>query len=166
MHGFKFMLPCLAFFVWMIASGSAVNTYGYSYDAAGNLATRIDALGHVTQYTHNVYDEISQITYPTNPAVSFQYDALGRPTSMTDGSGTTTWGWDSASRNNTYGQSAIGQGLAYSYDAESHREIGDRHAAALNSAYGLPSCKSVPVPNGINLRRFWDAERDIFPGGR
>jgi RHS repeat-associated protein len=95
--------------------------YSYAYDPAGNLASRTDAMSRVIQYSYNPYNQVAQVTYPTNSAVNFSYDATGRLTNMTDISGTTTWSWDSSGRNTGSNQSAIGQAIGYTLDAEGHR---------------------------------------------
>ena len=79
----------------------------YSYDVLGNLETQTDARGCITTLG---YDELSRLkskTYTgpgacdTTTDVSYTYDqggasakALGRRTSMSDGSGSTSWNYD------------------------------------------------------------------------
>lgn len=78
------------------ADGSQV-TYRYE-DTTSRLRQRIDETLQVTQYNYNRDDTLSDISYtntavPTAP-VAFGYDAsYNRVTSMTDGTGTTRYGY-------------------------------------------------------------------------
>jgi len=67
---------------------------------SGRLATVADALGQVTTYTYYPDNQVQQVSYNsaltgrTTPSVSFTYDAIfGRPATMTDGTGLTTYAY-------------------------------------------------------------------------
>jgi RHS repeat-associated protein len=79
-----------------------MGTWQYTYDGAGNLKTQADARGCVTSMS---YDRLNRLTGKTfsgscagTAAVTYGYDAgtngKGQRTSMTDASGSTTWGYD------------------------------------------------------------------------
>jgi RHS repeat-associated protein len=85
------------------------HTTAYSYDDAGNVLTKQDPGGSCTvtpyagctTYTYDVADELTDITY-TDPATSdvtdITYDDDGQRVAMTDGTGTSTWAYDSLHR--------------------------------------------------------------------
>lgn len=72
----------------------------------------------MTAYQYNAYGLPTVVDYPGDPDVGFTYDALGRRTGMTDGSGTTTWAYDVMGRLVTTSQSAGGATVSYSYAPE------------------------------------------------
>lgn len=84
------------------ATGTNFNRERYTaYDVVGNLLTRIDGEGRVTNYTYSEPDgKLSSIAYPATPAENstFQYDAYGRMTTVTDGTGTRTKTFDADAR--------------------------------------------------------------------
>jgi RHS repeat-associated protein len=76
------------------ADGAATK---FTYEpASGRLSTRTDALGQVTTYTYDRSDNLTNIAYTnalhTTPSVGFTYDTVyNRQTTMTDGTGTTSY---------------------------------------------------------------------------
>jgi RHS repeat-associated protein len=81
----------------------------YDYDALGNLKTQTDARGCMTTLNYDALNRLETKTYSgplaqcdNTPDVSYGYDlgenALGLRTSMTDGSGFTTWTYDERGR--------------------------------------------------------------------
>ncbi len=70
----------------------------YQYDANGNQKQRTNALAQAIKYTLDNDDRLTNVTYPTGTGVTNGYDDDGRPISMTDASGTTTWTYDKADR--------------------------------------------------------------------
>jgi RHS repeat-associated protein len=97
----------------------------YGYDESGRLASIRDPLGQIKQYAYTVDDRPAAISYSyalnATPRVGFAYDAnFPRPTSMTDGIGTTTYAYvPPGSLGALQLQSEAGpQGaISYSYDA-------------------------------------------------
>ncbi|MGQ0744398.1 MAG: RCC1 domain-containing protein [Acidimicrobiales bacterium] len=101
------------------------------HDAVGNLIRRIDpggdcgaspAVGCRT-YTYDLANQLRGIDYsdPATPDVTaLTYDPVGRRTAMTDGTGTSTWTWDSLGRlsASTTGATVAGggQSVGYGYD--------------------------------------------------
>ncbi len=91
-----------------------------SYDAAGNPATLTapnGGTGLVTTFAYDAGNQLTGITYSdsTTPAVTNTYDDSGRRTSMVDGSGTTSYTWDSLDRL-TATTATIGGTVSYAYD--------------------------------------------------
>jgi RHS repeat-associated protein len=69
------------------------------YDAAGYLVRETNARGISANYTWDVNGNLLQITYSDQtPSVAFTYDAHDRLTKVVDGSGTTEFTYDIASR--------------------------------------------------------------------
>lgn len=97
-----------------------VTTYGY--DPAGNLVTKKDPGGTCvtpktgcTTYTYDAADRRSSVDYsdPATPDVTaIGYDANSQRISMTDGTGTSSWAWDSLHRmtSSTRGTTTVGYG--------------------------------------------------------
>jgi RHS repeat-associated protein len=75
-------------------------TTGYTYDLLGNRLTQTDANQKTTRYAYDAANQLTNITYndPSTPDVSYSYDGAGRRISMTDGTGTSTYGYDSLGR--------------------------------------------------------------------
>jgi len=90
----------------------------YAYDAGGNLVTQIDAKLQATDFYYNARNELTGKAYalgvnpagytrpgtPTTYAAQYGYDesghgeSLGRRTTMTDTSGSTSWTYDTRGR--------------------------------------------------------------------
>ncbi len=70
----------------------------YEYDAAGNLV-RFTSLSDCTvRYMYNELDAVVKRTADGEAGALCRYDADGRITGMTDGSGTSAFGYDAAGR--------------------------------------------------------------------
>jgi RHS repeat-associated protein len=102
------------------------------YDRAGNLTMLEDHGGTCfgqtktgcTTFSYDAADQPSGIDYsdPATPDVTnIVYDLAGRRTSMTDGTGTSTWGWDSLHRMTSSATPGGGQ-VGYGYDFEGNLE--------------------------------------------
>jgi RHS repeat-associated protein len=89
----------------------------YSYDLAGNERTLTDPAGQVTTRTYDAANELLSLTYSDGKthAVTFAYDADGQRTSMTDGTGTSSWSYDSLHRI-TSTKTGAGATVTYAYD--------------------------------------------------
>ncbi|WP_197024713.1 RHS repeat-associated core domain-containing protein [Cellulomonas sp. KRMCY2] len=88
----------------------------YTYDTAGRRATSTDAAGRTTAYAYDRAGLLATVTYPdaqhasysydaagqvvgidysdTTPDVTYTYDAAGRATAVTDGTGQTDYSYD------------------------------------------------------------------------
>jgi RHS repeat-associated protein len=105
-------------------------TTTHGYDSAGNLATVQNQGGNCaaipkvncTSRTYDAAGQLTSITYSdgTTPNVSnITYDANGRRSGMTDGTGSSVWAYDSLGRLSTSTNGA-GSTLGYVYDLAGH----------------------------------------------
>lgn len=95
-------------------------TTNYTYDGAGNRLTLVDAQSprQTTSYTYDVANELTAISYSdgrTPNVTNITYDADSQRTGMTDGTGTSSWAWDSLHRM-TSSTNGAGQTVGYGYD--------------------------------------------------
>ena len=91
-----------------ITEGST-NSQTFIYDNLGRIKSAsqvIDTSTYTVQYGYNALGQITSITYPTNRGVSQTYDAIGRMSSIADGSTTYL---------NGLSFNAAGQALAFTY---------------------------------------------------
>ncbi len=91
-------------------------------DPAGRIVTSTDPAGQVTTFGHDAAGETTSITYSdtSTPKAVYAYDPVGRRISLVDGTGTSTWTYD------TFGEvvaqkQGSGAVVGYGYD-----ENGDR----------------------------------------
>jgi len=84
---------------------------------AGNQRTLTDPAGQVTNRNYDAANELVSLTYSDGktPAVAFAYDTDGQCTSMTDGTGTSSWSYDSLHRI-TSTKTGAGTTVTYAYD--------------------------------------------------
>lgn len=90
----------------------------YTYDGNGNRLTKTDQMGRTTTWTYDKDNEMASIAYSdgvTPNVTQVQYDADGQRTKLSDGSGTSSWGYDSLNRITSFTDGG-GNSLAYSYD--------------------------------------------------
>jgi RHS repeat-associated protein len=101
------------------SSGTSASTF----DPAGNLATLTTAGGKAT-YGYDAADQLTSITYSlpaagyaAAPNVTYGYDADGHRTSMTDGTGNTSYTYDTLARlqSTTNGGGSV---TSYNYDLD------------------------------------------------
>ncbi|MFO1350159.1 MAG: RHS repeat-associated core domain-containing protein [Gammaproteobacteria bacterium] len=73
-----------------------------TYDAAGNLKTQTDARNQTTTYTYDKLNRLTQAAFADATSITYTYDqganGIGRLTTMTDPSGSTTWAYDALGR--------------------------------------------------------------------
>jgi len=97
------------------------NTTSFGYDAFGNPISKTDALGFTTFLEFDAADELVKIDYPeADPDVLFTYDPAGNLTSMTDGVGLTRWSYDALNRP-TAVTDPFGDTVSYAFDAVGNR---------------------------------------------
>jgi RHS repeat-associated protein len=89
----------------------------YGYDLAGNPTSKTDPMSRTTTYTSDPANQVIGITYSNanTPNVTIGYDQDGQRVSMTDGTGTSTYTWDSLHRL-TQSKNGAGAVVGYSYD--------------------------------------------------
>lgn len=100
-------------------TGTTTNTY----DARGNLLTSTDARGKIGTYVYDALNRVISLTYP-DQTLSLTYDSgtnqKGRLKQVTDGSGSTSWMYDTQgrvlSRQQTMG---VSKTASYTYTASS-----------------------------------------------
>ena len=106
---------------------SRTTTYGY--DPAGNRTTKQDPGGNCglssgcTTTTYDAAGQAIRIDYSdaaTPDVTRIDYDLDGRRTRMTDGTGTSTWVWDSLGRLTSQTNGA-GKTIGYGYDLRANR---------------------------------------------
>jgi RHS repeat-associated protein len=92
-------------------------TTSYGYDLAGRLVSIVDAAGRTTTYGYDAADRRTSVSYSdgVTPGVTYTYDAGGRRLTMADGTGTSSYGWDSLDRLTSRTDGA-GQTVGYGYD--------------------------------------------------
>ncbi|MCC6299252.1 MAG: DNRLRE domain-containing protein, partial [Anaerolineales bacterium] len=97
------------------------NATVYGYDAMGNRVSALDANGDTTLFGYDELNRLELINYPSpDPDVSFEYDALGRRTTMNDDLGTTSWIYNNLDLPNSITDPFAAQ-VGYGYD-----ELGNR----------------------------------------
>jgi len=131
-------------------------TTTYSHDPAGNITTKQDPDGNCTAtpktgcttFGYDAADQQTTIGYSegATPNVTIGYDTLGQRTSMTDGTGTSTWTWDSLGR---LVASSTGSGLTGG-------------AQTVGYAYDLRNSKtSTTYPGNKTVPRVYDAAGNL-----
>ena len=108
------------------------------YDNAGNLKTLTDPAKRITTYTYDPANRLTEISYSDvkTHAVKYEYDADGDRTKITDGTGTTTYGYDQLDR---------------------LTESKDGHGNVVKYEYNLGNQPTkITYPNGKNVTRTYD----------
>jgi YD repeat-containing protein len=75
-------------------------TTSHGYDGAGNLSPLLDPMNRMTSYGYDAAYHLQSITYSdgTTPNVSYSYSNDGLRTGVTDGTGTSSFRYDSLFR--------------------------------------------------------------------
>lgn len=110
-----------------------------SYDLAGRRTGTTDAAGRTTAASYDAAGQLMAVDFSdaATPDVSFGYDQLGRRSTMTDGTGTTSYAWDSLGRL-TATTNGAGSFVGYGYDLASR-------------------LTAITYPNGRTVNRGHDA---------
>lgn len=92
-------------------------TTSFAYDAAGNRTRLVDPMERTTTYGYDTANRLTSISYSdgVTPNVSFGYDNAGHRTSMRDGSGSSSYTWDSLGRL-TQQTDGLSSTVRYEYD--------------------------------------------------
>jgi RHS repeat-associated protein len=98
-----------------------LRTTTYAYDAAGNLHSVLDPMARTTTYGYDTANQLKTIAYSDGktPNVSFVYDNDGQRQNMSDGTGQTSYTFDSLHRL-TQSTNGAGQQVKYGYDLVGH----------------------------------------------
>ncbi|MCG1025143.1 kelch repeat-containing protein [Dehalobacter sp.] len=76
---------------------NSAKTESYTYDADGNMLTRVDRNGNITTYTYDAHGRLlSQVS--GSQSITFTYDGNSNQLTMVDGTGTTTRTYDELNR--------------------------------------------------------------------
>jgi RHS repeat-associated protein len=112
----------------------------YGYDLAGNVTSTTDPTGRTTTYGHDPENQMVSISYSDakTPGVTYAYSADGRRTSMVDGTGTTSYSYDSLGRL-TGVINGDKQTVGYGYDLDNDET-------------------SITYPNGKAIARAFDTD--------
>jgi len=99
----------------------------YAYDAVGRLVRETRGNGTTTNYVYDDAGQALEIAHRAPDAMllslfRYDYDALGRRTSLTTLDGTTAYGYDGAGRLTSVTLPG-GEAIAYAYDAAGNRTV-------------------------------------------
>lgn len=97
---------------------SAAETF--TYDAAGNLASRTDRKGQTIDFAYDAVARLIRKSLPDGTSQTFEYDDTGNMTSATDANGTIRFTYDPSDRV-TQAISPGGEVVSYAYDAAGNR---------------------------------------------
>ena len=109
-----------------------------AFDDAGNVKSVIDPAERTTSYVYDKADRLMKISYSdeVTPTVEFEYDANGNVTSMSDGTGESTYAYDQ-----------LGQLTGFE----------DGHGSAIGYDYDIAGQQiSITYPNGKSIERDFD----------
>lgn len=111
----------------------------YGYDKAGNRTSQTDADGKVMTLGYDAADRNTGVSYSdgATPDVDQEFDANGWRTKLTDGTGTSTFSYDTLGRLVSQANGA-GAGVGYEYDAAGNQT-------------------GITYPNGKTVTRAFDA---------
>ena len=124
----------------------------YTYDGNGNMLTKTDADGYVTEYTYNSLDLVSGINYNDAKEVSYQYNKVGELVKMDDWLGTTTFEVDLLGQLKKMTDHK-GQVVSYEYDA-----VGNQTSVT----YPDETTVTKTYDNTYNLTKVTDAENQNY----
>jgi len=97
------------------------HTWTYGYDGLGNRTSLHDANGANTGYDYDDLGRLTNIDYELPDGdIAFAYDRGGNRSTMTDGSGPTSWEYDALNRPIAISQ-PIGGTVGYAYDGAGNR---------------------------------------------
>jgi RHS repeat-associated protein len=118
-------------------------TTKYTYDGVGNLLTSVNPAGQIATYSYDADQRTTAIAYSdgATPAVHESYDADGRRVSLTDGTGTSTFVYDSLGRL-TSETNGAGATSSYAYDPAGN-------------------VTQITYPNGKTVSRAYDADNRL-----
>jgi len=105
------------------ATDALTRTTTREYDALGRVTVQHDPRGPANDlvYTYDGLDRVTKLSAQNLPApIQTQYDALGQRTSLTDGTGTTSFTHDALGRTTAVKAPGTGQ-VGYTYDAAGRR---------------------------------------------
>lgn len=139
-------------------------TTSYTYDADGNLQTLNDAEGRTTTYAYDDADQPTGISYSdgSTPDVSYLYTPDGLVSSMTDGTGTTSYHYDGLDRLSSKTNGA-GQTVSYGYNQDNQPDsIGYPNGNTVSETYDDDDrMQSVTDWNGNSTTFGYDPDSNL-----
>ena len=122
----------------------------YSYSPTGKVSARRNGKNEDTIYSYDDNDNLIGIDYPNMTDVTFSYNALDRPVTMTDGLGTSTFGYDVIGRLTSANGPWADDTVTYDYTAAGQREWMKINGTSTTSyAYdALERLKTLSSPAG------------------
>jgi RHS repeat-associated protein len=102
------------------AAGTVVATIGYSYDADGNLTTRIDSAGE-TSANFDGLNRMTFIGYPDGTSTSYGYDPASNLTFLQDAGGEVTYTYNKANQLTGVTDPSGTKEATLAYDADGNR---------------------------------------------
>lgn len=98
---------------WASSGQTTTNTY----DPAGNLTTSQDPKGITTTNTYTPLNQLAATSYSGSsaPSASYSYDANGNRLTMSDGTGSSSYGYDPFNELSSY-QNGASKTVSYGYD--------------------------------------------------
>lgn len=113
------------------------------YDGDGNLLSSVDPSGATTIYSYDADNRLTGIDYSdgTTPDVTESYDADGDRTSLSDGTGTSSFAYDTLG-NLTSETNGAGATISYAYDPAGN-------------------ITKITYPNGQTVEQAYDADGDL-----
>jgi RHS repeat-associated protein len=134
------------------------------FDAAGNLVALIDPAERTTSYTYDAADRLTGVGYSeeATPSATFEYDANGNLTAMSDGSGESSFAYDQLGRL-TRSEDGHGDVVEYGYDlANQQTGIVYPNGKAVSRAYdGVGRLESITDWLGGTTTFGYDADSNL-----
>jgi len=133
----------------------------FQYDAAGNLTTASNALGHVDTYTHDTTGRLLTHTAPNGLVTSYTYDLRGNVLTLNRGGLTTIFTYRPSGEVAT-ATLPHGHRITYSYDG-AHRLIGWSDNRGASASYVLDGIgnRTTEEVRGASGQLVWKLARTI-----
>lgn len=137
----------------------AQRTTVWKYDPAGRLLSVTDAAGRATSYGYDADNHQTSITYSdraTPNVTAATYDAMGRPTSATDGTGTSTWSYNAFGEVSSF---TNGAGATVGYD---HDAAGNTTTITYPGASGHTVTRTFDKDDRLSTVSDWNNATTVF----
>ena len=102
----------------LLTRGQGASSVSFTYTATGKRASASDARG-VTQYTYDVRDRLTLLTYPDGQTINYTYDAANNLTSISSLAGTISYIYDKGRLKEV--TDPAGRVTSFTYDAAGNR---------------------------------------------
>ncbi len=140
--------------------------FSYRYYADGTLSNRWNG-GRSSAYTYDAVRNLTGITYPFSPSITFGYDALNRMTSMVDAVGSSGFSYNSIGQLLAEDGPWANDTVGYMYDNHQRASVSIEapNASAWSQSYGYDAARrlqTVHSPAGTFTYAF-DVVRKLRP---